>query len=938
MEPFAETRMQFDLGGTWEIAFDPNAEGLRLGWATGAWPIAQATTTRVPGVWNIDHPLADGVGFYRRLFKNPSGALDQAVVLHCEGASYRTEAWLNGHYLGSHEGAYTPFSFELSPFLKSEDDNELILRVAGLSRTRPIDGMVLAQMPASKQSWYYAYGGVWGRVYLEVRPLVACQAVWVDPDLRNERIQAQVLIHNRQPESRLGTLKLAVQGADGATIAQYEARAAVGPGVDSLLFTLPIPHPQPWSCDHPYLYNLQVTLEVEGRIDRQTITFGMRDFTVENGQFFLNGQPIFLRGVLLQPNYPITLVTPPDSDMLYRELTLIKEAGFNLVRTHLRPAPPGYLDLADRLGLLVYAETSLAWIKDSPRLMAHGQREVEALIQRDRNHPSVVFWGIYNENPTASAINSEALLRFTRALDPTRVIVDDSGGSLAIDQDFGWIDRASVVANRQTERQRIIDLHLYLGGFIPNAVYDWLHKLGTSVSANALVEQDFGSPAIARELDRELRSYDGQIFVSELGCAGMMDLDEAMAGFGERRDLLDAREIGTFRDGLRQGFEERGLDRLFGSLPGLVNAAQALQAAGNTRQIEALLTNPRISGYLITQLNDVAYEFHAGLLDLWRKPKLAYQAAKRLNAPYICVLKASHITALTGETVTISVSLVSQTQLPAGLSLSIVVRDPDGNPVLQTQRTVSAQTGIQVLEAVVVKVGPTPGSYTIQAQLALDAGDLISAAETVWVFVPLAWPKVIGPLAWVGAMPEIANQMAEGQTPDSSLMVAADPSTVLESEWERVLAKVKAGGVAVIGPLHSRDVLAQRMLTQQGLPIRLHLATGSWLGCYHILSNPDLFAGLPTSGLAGRPFADVHPWYSLSELGGAVLAQALSNTQTRKEPPAILWLSDVEAVPLGKGHLIFCQYRIFAQAHQQPVAAQLLSNLLRLARQYLNPS
>ena len=101
-------------------------------------------------------------------------------------------------------------------------------------------------------------------------------------------------------------------------------------------------------------------------IDRRVTAFGMRDFAVRDGQFFLNDEPIYLRGVLLQPNYPVGLVAPPTREMMEREITVMKDAGFNMIRAHLRPAPPGYLDLADEMGMLVYAESSLAWIRESP--------------------------------------------------------------------------------------------------------------------------------------------------------------------------------------------------------------------------------------------------------------------------------------------------------------------------------------------------------------------------------------------------------------------------------------------------------------------------------------------------------------------------------------------------------------------------------------------
>ena len=330
-----------------------------------------------------------------------------------------------------------------------------------------------------------------------------------------------------------------------------------------------------------------------------------------------------------------------------------------MLRAHVRPAPPGYLDLADELGLLVYAETSLAWIRHSPRLLDHGRREVQALIERDFNHPSVVFWGIFNENRFAAAEVAEPLLRLARSLDPTRVVVDNSGGTMAVDQDFGWIDRASVIPNREVARERIIDLHLYLGDTLPGPLYEWVRGLGTGSASAVVAEQDFGAEALLAEFDREMRSYTGQVFVSELGCGGMADLDETLAFFGERTGLRDADELRAFRDSLQAGFAVRRLDRMFGNLHQLALAAQSQHAAGNTSQIEAVLANPRISGYCITQLNDVSWEFHAGLLDLWRNPKPAYFASQRLNRPQVVILHSATAVVTTSETMRLSLTQVN---------------------------------------------------------------------------------------------------------------------------------------------------------------------------------------------------------------------------------------------------------------------------------------
>jgi len=982
-----DSRARLDLSGPWQLAFDPGGEGIRGGWTRENWPEARSVWVQVPALWNVSHPDAEGVGFYRRSFTVPTtwhGRMltpspsqepvlsrakeegrgeGEVVRLHFGGACYRAEAWLNGAYVGSHEGAYTPFWFDVTPLIRAGAENLLVVRVAALSKTQDVDGMVLLESPASKQSWYYTHGGLWGEVFLESVPPLFCQSVTVEPDPHQEMVLVEVAASNRHAESQRAVVHLQVAGPDGSLAAEERSCVAVPPGTCHLTYRIPLPRPLLWSPEAPNLYQLGVGIGNAGEeADSQAVVFGMREFTARDGEFFLNGEPIYLRGLLLQPHYPVTLVTPPTREMMVRELTLAKEAGFNLLRAHLRPAPPGYLDLADQMGLLVYAESSLAWIKDSPRLLDHARRELQAMIERDRNHPSVVFWGIHNENRAASALTSTALIRFVRALDPTRVIVDNSGGAMAIDQDFGWVDRTTVVSSREMHRQRIQDVHIYVGAPLTPPVYEWMRTLGVSDPPVDISAHDFGSPAMAEEFNRECRSYRGKVFVSELGCGGMADLDEVVAGYGTLGDrppfpkgselsgrceqgiLQDAREMKAFRDSLHQGFEARRLDRIFGSLRGLIVASQAQQAAGLTRQIEALLVNPRVSGFIVTQLNDVAWEFHAGILDPWRNPKPVYHALKRLNGPHCVVLKAATPVVACGECVEVAATLLNRRPLHGDEQIHVTVCTPAGKQVERSPQLVSGGVGIRQLPAISIRTGEMPGEYRVSACLIRGQETLAESTEVVLALPRVALERLTAGVEFVGAPPGAFNVQGQGadqkrQQSDVAepLLLAADPPSLTGEDWTRLLDGVEMGRVAIVGPLHKRDGLALRALKNQGLDVRLDYGIGNWMGCYHWIPASDLFAGLPSNCLGSEAYADVLPWYCMSELGGDVLAGSLRNTQTRREPSAILWYSDIEAVCLGQGTLILCQYRAFGQARTNPLAARLVHNMIRLAQDYQHP-
>lgn len=928
-------RVELDLSGAWQIAFDPEETGDQHGWANGHWPEARSESIEVPAIWNIAFPDAEGIGFYRKVFNIPADWDGKAIQLHFDGVSYRAEVWLNGCFVGTHLGAYTPFSLDVTSFVHPDSSNELIVRVAALSRTKDVDGMVLKFLPASKQGWYYAFGGIWGKVVLEALPLVSCESVTVLPDLYREIAEVEVAINNRHPNGCRARLRLQILAPDGATVSDQFAEISLYPGTNGFAYRLSVPQPYPWDCDHPYLYQMITEVDVGGQADRMSTAFGMRDFTVQDGQFLLNGSPIYIQGVLLQPHYPINLVTPPDPDMLVRELTLVKEAGFNLLRSHLRPAPPGLLELTDRLGILVYAETSLGWIRDNPRLLEQGQREITELVNRDRNHPSVVFWGIFNENPAAAAVNSDALMRFTRSLDPTRVVVDNSGGTMAIDQDFGWQARATMLPNRETEPQEVQDLHLYLGGLVPEPVYAWERALGKNNPSKSLVDHGFGSSKTLLDVfDQQLESYRGKIFVSELGCGGMSDLEDTVAQYHDQQHLVDAREMKTFRDSLRRGFSERGLDQTFGTVKSLVREAQKLQAAGNTRHIEALLANPRISGYILTQLNDVAWEFHAGLLDIWRRPKLAYDAVKRLNQAHILILNIPKTVMLQDSKLALSLTLVNRVLLAGPDQISIQLFDPDGKEVSSIHKEAPQRAGINPLEEIILHPNLHPGQYQLKARLLNDPHDCTETVRNFWILPLVDLKSVCTGVQWIGALPSWALNFQDmpSEEDQKQLLMIAHPGSLTQTDWEKVFDEVSGGRSAVIGPLGPQDKGALDVLAAHEVTMQLHLGIGNWMGCYHWIPASPLFSGLPSGGLAGEAYVNVRPRYVMSELGGEILAGSFNNSQTRLEAPAILWYSDVESITFGKGCLVFCQYLIFDSAMADPLADRLLANLISMLR------
>ncbi len=869
-------RDRLDVAGDWELAFDPDEIGASEGWMNGNWPQQRAIPVEAASIWNLIDPDYAGVGYYRRLAEIPAHWSGRTIRLHVGGAAYRAEAWLNGQYIGTHEGAYTEFWFDATAAVRFGETNSIVVRVTSLSRSHAVDGMVLKEMPVSKQSWYYAEGGLWGNVWFEALSHVRCESIAIEPDLRQETARIEVLAANDGSESRHVDLQVTLIDPKGEVAAEWREPVAILPGKQTYLRDVRLDRPMHWSLETPNLYRVHASLvEDGGEIDSLTTAFGMRDFTVREGRYFLNGEQIYIRGILLQPNFPIGLIAPADPGLIEREVLLAKEAGFNLIRIHIRPSIAGYYDLTDRHGMLVYAESSLAWLQDTPRLLDHGRREVTAMIERDRNHPSVAFWGIFNEHRAPASRYADALVRTARAIDPTRVIVDNSGGTLAMDQDFGWSDRATVVPNRETTRVPLHDVHIYIGGPVSRASCRWLREIGNPRPSVNITKQGFGSPEIFEDWYHQMRTDPSQILVSELGTGGMSDLDEMVAGYGERLDLLDAREFVAFRNSLHEGFAERGLGQVFGSVSNLMRAAQEQQTLGNRRQIEAVMANPRTSGYILTQLNDVGSEFHAGIVDIWRRPKPVFAELKRLNQDRCLILFGNDAVVACNDTSSISLTVIDRRHFDPCDRVAVDVIDPNGAVLSHEERVIPAGLGIKELGTITVKTNQVAGTYRVNARIVGATGDLMTTSESILALPLVDSAEEPDGVVWLG---KEATFEATGHDP--KVIVAADPNSVSTETWNMLFAAVESGSTAIIGPLTPSDDpakwtfigplelphnSAKRALAERKLSVELHMAIGSWMGRYHWQPDNDLFAGLPAGGLAGEAYVDVLPRYVLTE-------------------------------------------------------------------------
>jgi beta-galactosidase len=901
-------RNRLALNGIWRMQLDPHNVGREELW--GEQGLAEGTPVTIPGI--VQEVVKDyrEVAWFERTFALADCSSGQSTWLCFGAVNYRAEVWVNGQRVGAHEGGYTPFACDISDALLCSDDNRVVVRVSHAPADKRVDDYALIETPCWKETWYYQFCGIWQDVYLETRAATYISDLFAMPDIRTGAAQVVTHLHS-DGQTDEAVLTYTIASLEGI-VAHWRGQVALEEGEIEVSQTLQIRDWQPWSLENPYLYDVAVTLEIAGnQTDAQSCRLGMRAFTAAHDGFYLNGRKIFLKGILHQGCYPLTLAFTRDQAMLRRELEMAKEAGFNLVRLHIKPAPPETLDLCDELGLLVYAEPPIGWIADSPFLRERCLREVRELVLRDRNHPSVIIWGMLNETGNygwSHTGGTQAILddlcQLTRDLDPTRLIIDQSGYLDTFSHCYG---PSYLYLPYQREKTHYWDIHSYQPYPVPDYVDRYYRTLGT-----------------AHEL----------AILSEMGCGGAPHFQEVLARFGN----AETQDKDTYQNALgalQRCLQESGVHDSVGGIDGYQRMAQTLHVQGLSRQIRVLQANPNCSGFSVTQLADAGKEFGAGLLDLWRQPKVDLGLLKQANAPLLVTLRPVHDAGYVHNRFDVRIEIVNRSgrEVEALLVVQVMYNNLE---IAAEQRSVCVRQGIDDASQRFAFTPVKPGVYRVSVKLVVG-GEVGSQDErSVAVLEQPSWPTRIGIIdpegslaVWLqnNASLEAVPVEKDGPIPESVLVgKIADPRSILRVAdviYRAQLANQEGGQLVYL------ETPAASLGWTIPFFVRKARFVPSFFNSIALIKNDALFQGIP------------HPGY-MDDVWANLLAQEMLEPVTIREfsgdslitgiqclDGVYQWGSLLSRFQNGRGHLYLSMLHLAENLGQEPVAEVLLSRMLK---------
>ena len=353
------------------------------------------------------------VGWYRKTINIPASDLGKHIALQFDGIFRNARVWFNGFYMGTEPSGYATQVYDVTEYVNYGGDNLICVRADA----------------TLEEGWFYEGAGIYRDAWLMKSAAVGVApfGTFVYADLKQPYDKVTIYVETEVNNHSLTTQQCEVShrllDADGREVAKSESSTIMlraKQTLNSQLLTLNLNTPHLWSPADPYLYKVETTVKVDGRVtDVYETTTGIRDieFDADRG-FLLNGQPLKLKGVNMHQDHAGVGAAIPDALQAWR-IKQLKKMGCNAYRASHNPMTPALLDICDREGILVIDENRLTGINEEHL------RLLERMIKRDRNHPSVILWSNGNEewgmeNTIQGTRIAAAMREYTHLLDPTR--------------------------------------------------------------------------------------------------------------------------------------------------------------------------------------------------------------------------------------------------------------------------------------------------------------------------------------------------------------------------------------------------------------------------------------------------------------------------------------------------------------------------------------
>ena len=959
------------LNGEWEIIYDYDNIGKLQAYNTDeGFSKGKIEKITVPSVWERFKKDYEGVVYYRTSFKVDNDYKDKKIHLNFNASNYITEVFLNNNSVGFHEGGFSPFSFNVEHIINYDSQNVLIVKVMGpiTIQDKIIDGIGQMETP----QWRGSYtGGIWQDVFLSYTGQTHINDVFITGNFRNGDIEIINEINNGIGD---GLYKLIFDINKKQSFEELFTLENTNLKVIKKIKNTVKNH-QIWSPDSPNLYEFEIKLQKVNISNKDTIiidldiikeTFGFREFTVKNNKFYLNDKPLYLKAAFFEGLYPVKLSYPDSKEMMVKEILLAKDAGFNMIRPWRKPPPKEWLHLADSIGVLTVGSMAIECMDmpiETPYLPQRVENEITESILRDRNHPSIVQWELFNEirRPVLANMLKPMSLK-ARELDPTRLILDESGG---------WAEGANLYLPFSTKAFKFNDIHNYPGPNINNSKFDGFLTIGKTPEENKRLGLNARTPG--RNVVPNIPSY-----VSEIGYGSLPDLEENEIEFLKKGNPITYPYLYhlRFNKEIKEKLIETGLIKLFKNASSFYKKQQEIHGIANKRMLEAIRSNDNVIGYCVHALTAGDWIIGAGLLDLWRNPKgLAYDLTKEGNLSKIAVLRTNKRNYFKGENVKISTLIVNERQSEKNkVRISLNKLNKNKKELIYNSNNIyEIKNGINDIGKINLGNDLEPSEYELnvvltknnlieyQTSIKFNVFPLPKHHQKLNVAVLKDDKRTVDFLNKYGIKYEIFSKNTDVNTTvivnesDTDFYSSKDGNIIEKNNEDSLTDYIKLidqinkftfkGGNVIflkipgktrkrIGP--NLTFVADGIDYLPSKPIK-NISQGLWDGILHINSKHPFFNKLPVNVNMSGIYENIAPTISLRNFKGKNIVQTIAfdripNGNILKRNyigSGEVWSgSDLSIVKHGKGKMVLSTLKLLENLNYDPVSEIILFNMI----------
>ena len=937
------------LDGDWQMIWDTDDLGISNRWYA-TYP-EKTETVQIPHIWerSFDKLLMsqDCAYYFKRFTIEDEKQITKRIFLHFERIATHATIWLNGKILGTHFGAYTPFTLETQKAIKLGEENILCVRVANMgaansridfgreSKEGADDRYVPpSEMPVGDPWSQYPFGGIFGHVSLILGNAAFISDMHVEPDMDQERVAVELSFNN--PRGCNTRLRFLMRNPNGDVFEWFKDGVKLDKENTTQRFVFSIKDWKRdkcvWSLDKPNLFALEAQMEnktSKGKNPEFSFsvvrTFGFRKFDCIKGDFYLNDSILKIQGVGYNQQWSKGGLWTTNNPDLRKDLLAVKAAGFNAIRSCGAPLSTEALDICDEIGLLVFQEFPIHTMRSTPQGLEIVKKLINDIVKEQHHHPSIAIWVLGSENGTFMLQNGNKLLNAISPVDMTRPAISNLD-SIFIDNEGNYhrdtgkllpvtVDRISQYTSLQVNPR-----------LSPNAAYT-----------------HFLAHCFNKDSEEELMVPDSGLGDSQFqdGDESVNDVENKMLVTLQNHTLLPAKA--TNIEGPRSSKNQKSIKNLYKQLEDFVseselsvwtdmasfkNDVNRIAIKSKLDQITAFQSNPQIAGFFLNYWSDFGTSFY-GLCDENRKSKGLEEFCKEITAPArILVSEIEHVAAPQSE-ISFQLTLLNNSRLE-NVSVDISVLDAKGkvlstqtqNPEEQAGKTSLTQFGICTL------VAPrSTGKYQIKLTLKDDKKEVQTSTEDLFVIDQVNVKDAIKKVCFLDNSEESSDALAALTGPEQ-VIFTANLSSWPDEILDKIVDVTKNGGkTLLLSDMTQDDIDFLNQSHQFDFALEAHWTTGASETSLHYLPKDSKL--LPVFGgenVLDHFAAAVMPGLSLNELPNAtVFARSVSLKEGEIKNGV-----DLQMVPFGKGKIVFNQFSVFEGLETNPLADALFSAIVGL--------